>query len=113
MEHKSLGEGSIVMNEAGRMFMKMNGGTWWRMQIVSGSAPVNIDNLGKLTLLHKAEHNPLEGLKKGSIITFGDGEVAVKRRVDFWKIPGSVYEFTDEELLSSVISDPTSVEVLR
>lgn len=107
-----LGNGSIVMAGNGLVLIK-HGGAWWKMSITRGSSPVNDKELGDVTVIHEAPRtNPLDDMEDGTVIFF-DGTTAAERSYGNWYLPGVEDAISSEHMITSVIVDPDSIQVLN
>lgn len=109
---KWLGDGSIVTAGKGLVLTKYDG-AWWRMRIVQGSSPVNVKDLGDVTVIHEVtQTNPLDDMEDGTVIFF-DGATAAELEGGNWYLPGVEDPVTSDQMILTVISDPDSIQVLN
>lgn len=107
-----LGNGSIVM-AGNRLVLTKHDGVWWKMRIIQGSSPVNVKDLGDVTVIHEVPRtNPLVDMDDGTVIFF-DGTTAAELFYGNWYLPGVEDPISSEHMITSVIADPDSIQVLN
>lgn len=106
-----LGMGSIIEDFPGNLYVKGADGRWWLLSIDLGTSPVNVARLGTLEVVREVGRNVLSGMEVGTVITFDDGDVAVLKDEDCWRVAGSAADYSSDQM-NNYIFDKDSVKVL-